>query len=146
MFHLNRLTVPIGVHVSLADQIAEVGNSGTQAAHLHFEKHAGGWSNPVDFNAELRATMAAGRFFRSSLPVTPPTPPPGKDWLDMASAQEVEELVRRIVQEEMLNKDARDTAFHAKQHAEVMGQLAPVTQAEPVLRQLVEKIHNKVGA
>lgn len=145
MFHLNRVTVSAGQHVSLADQIAEVGASGTQAAHLHLEKHAGSWSNPVDFTAELRTVMAEGRFFRTSLPTTPSTPPPGKDWLDMATAAEVEKLVRRIVQEELINKDARDTAFHTVLHDKVMDQLAPVTTDPPVLRQLVEQIHNQTA-
>lgn len=153
MFHLNRLVVSIDQHVTLADQIAEVGNSGTQAAHLHLEKHSGGWSNPVDFNAELRSVMTQGRFFRTSLPVTPPVPPAGKDWLEMATKEEVEELVRRITQEEILNQDARIKATITAPLNAVLTQIDPAgvaagkatTPSEPYLRQLVEGIHNKVN-
>lgn len=146
MFHLNRVTVSTGLHVTLADQVAEVGASGTQAAHLHLEKHVGSWANPVDFTGELRTVMAQGRFFRSSLPVTPPTPPPGKDWLDMATVAEVEQLVRRIVQEELTNKGERDKAVFTAMIQPVLDQLAPRTRDKPVVRDLIERLVNKTGA
>jgi murein DD-endopeptidase MepM/ murein hydrolase activator NlpD len=62
MFHTHAITVPVGSWHPAGSPIAEVGNSGTQAAHLHLEEHAGGWSNPVDFTADAYEVIDAGRW------------------------------------------------------------------------------------
>lgn len=69
--------------------------------------------------------------------------PDSGDWLDMASIDDVRNVVREIVQQEMANKDARDKAYHDVLHAAVMGQLAPRTTDAPVLRDLVEQTFNQ---
>lgn len=62
MFHLHAVTHPTGVHVDAGHPIAEVGNSGTQAAHLHLEEHAGAWNLPIDMTADCHEVIAAGRW------------------------------------------------------------------------------------
>ena len=62
MFHTHAITVPVGTWHPAGAPIAEVGNSGTQAAHLHLEEHAGGWSNPVDFTGDAHEVIDAGRW------------------------------------------------------------------------------------
>lgn len=99
-FHLNRVTVSIGTHLEVGDQLGEVGNSGTDAAHLHLETHVGSWSNPVNATQELRDAMAAGRWPRKAAP-PPPPPIPQED--DMTTLAEV--------QQEFVNQDARMAAF-----------------------------------
>jgi len=43
--------------------IAEVGNTGTQAPHLHLEEHReGSWSSPVDYTADAYEVIDAGRW------------------------------------------------------------------------------------
>lgn len=70
MFHLNRVTGPAGVWLAAGTPIAEVGNTGTQAPHLHLEEHrAGSWSSPVDFTADAYEVIDAGRW-----PGLPPEP------------------------------------------------------------------------
>lgn len=81
MFHLSAVTVPVGTHVRAGQVIARVGNSGTEAPHLHLEEHVGSWSNPVDCTADVAECIAAGRFPGAALPsptppVTPATPTP----------------------------------------------------------------------
>lgn len=97
MFHTNRVTVPIGSWHPAGSPIAEVGNSGTQAAHLHLEEHSGGWSNPIDMTNDCYEVINAGRW-----PTGSPPPPQG-DWFDMAT----EEDLRRIVKDE-INKAMGD--------------------------------------
>jgi hypothetical protein len=70
MFHLNRVIAPLGSWVPAGAVIAEVGNTGTQAAHLHLEEHAGSWSSPVDFTVDAYEVIDAGRW-----PGTLPPPP-----------------------------------------------------------------------
>lgn len=62
MFHLHCVTAPTGQWTPAGAPIAEVGNTGTQAAHLHLEEHAGGWSNPVDYTADAYEVIDAGRW------------------------------------------------------------------------------------
>jgi Peptidase family M23 len=62
MFHLNAVTCAAGVIVPAATPIAEVGNTGTQAAHLHLEEHRDSWSNPIDFTADAYEVLDAGRW------------------------------------------------------------------------------------
>jgi hypothetical protein len=91
MFHTNRVTVPVGSWHPAGAPIAEVGNTGTQAAHLHLEEHVGGWSNPIDFTNDAYEVINAGRW---------PTGGGSQgDWFDMASKEDL----RQIVSEE-LNK------------------------------------------
>lgn len=68
-FHTNRVTAPVGAWVAAGVPIAEVGNTGTQAAHLHLEEHVGSWSAPVDFTSDAYEVIDAGRW-----PGTPPQP------------------------------------------------------------------------
>jgi murein DD-endopeptidase MepM/ murein hydrolase activator NlpD len=86
MFHLDSVTHPTGVHVAAGHPIARVGNSGTQAAHLHLEEHAGAWNMPIDFTADAHEVINAGRW-------------PGQegDWFAMAT----EEQLRAIVKDEI---------------------------------------------
>ena len=72
MFHLNAVTIGTGEWVSAGTPIAQVGNSGTQAAHLHLEEHYGSWSNPVDFTNDAYEVIEAGRWPGSA-------PPPEED-------------------------------------------------------------------
>jgi hypothetical protein len=72
MFHTHAITVPVGSWHPAGAPIAEVGNSGTQAAHLHLEEHAGGWSSPVDFTNDAYEVIEAGRWPGSA-------PPPEED-------------------------------------------------------------------
>jgi hypothetical protein len=90
MFHLDTVTVPIGSWHAAGSPIARVGNSGTQAAHLHLEEHAGGWGNPVDFTNDAYEVIDAGRW-----PGTPPAPP--KDWFDMATKEELAQVVEDLL-------------------------------------------------
>lgn len=77
MFHLNRVTGPAGVWLAAGTPIAEVGNTGTQAPHLHLEEHReGSWSSPVDFTADAYEVINAGRW-----PGLAP-PPPEDDMTD----------------------------------------------------------------
>jgi hypothetical protein len=63
MFHTRAgAQIPLNSPVGAGARIAEVGNTGTQAAHLHLEEHAGGWSNPVDFTADAYEVINAGRW------------------------------------------------------------------------------------
>lgn len=62
MFHLNKVTVGHGTHAPAGSPIAEVGNTGTQAAHLHLEEHVGSWGNPIDFTNDAYEVIEAGRW------------------------------------------------------------------------------------
>jgi len=90
MFHLNAVTVPIGHWARAGSPIAQVGNTGTQAAHLHLEEHAGDWASPIDFTDDAYEVIDAGRW-----PGTPPPPP--KDWFDMATKEELIEVVETLL-------------------------------------------------
>jgi Peptidase family M23 len=70
MFHTNRVTVATGSWHPAGAPIAEVGNSGTQAAHLHLEEHVGGWSNPIDMTADCHEVINAGRWPGGDGPLT----------------------------------------------------------------------------
>ena len=132
LFHLARPLLSVGDRFTPSTPVAEIGNSGTQATHLHVEKHEGNFSNPVDFTAELREALAAGRFAG----VTAPTPIT-KDWFDMATEAEV----RKIVKEEV----AAAIFGTAINSITTVGQLAP-NGTDPTLRSLVERIVNKLEA
>lgn len=72
---------------------------------------------------------------------------PPKDWFDMATKDELAEVVRAVVRDEVAKavKEQTDDNFLyiAAEFKKIMGQLAPVTQDEPVLRQIVEKTYNQ---
>jgi hypothetical protein len=88
MFHLNKWIAQVGDYAAAGTPIAEVGNSGTQAAHLHLEEHSGGWSNPIDFTNDAYEVINAGRW-----PTGGPPPTQG-DWFDMATKEELTQIVR----------------------------------------------------
>lgn len=85
MFHTNRVTVAVGSWHPAGAPIAEVGNSGTQAAHLHLEEHAGGWSNPIDMTADCHEVINAGRW--------PGSGSTEGDWFDMATEAQLRAIV-----------------------------------------------------
>lgn len=88
-FHLQgEPVVPLDVWVLAGTQIACVGNSGTQAAHLHLENHAGSWSHAVDFNADVQDAINGGRWPGASTPDHPPpeeAPVANGDWCKIAN-------------------------------------------------------------
>jgi hypothetical protein len=90
MFHLNRVTIGVGQLVAAGTAIAEVGNTGTQAAHLHLEEHAGSWSAPVDFTGDAYEVINAGRW--------PGTGPAGEDD-DMTEAdfQRIADMINHAI-------------------------------------------------
>jgi hypothetical protein len=98
--------VPVGHWAPAGSPIAEVGNTGTQAAHLHLEEHAGSWSSPIDFTDDAYEVINAGRW-----PGTPPPPP--KDWFDMATKDELREVV-----EELLKKYTNTNSTWQDEHAQ----------------------------
>lgn len=71
-----------------------------------------------------------------------PDQPTTGDWFDMATEEDLRRIVTEVVREELTNQDTRAAAFHAAQHAEVIGQLAPRTTAAPVARDLLEQVWN----
>lgn len=102
-FHLSKITGTEGVRVSAGVKIAEVGMTGTEAPHLHFEQHVGSWDNPVDCTAEVAEAIAAGRFGLQ--------PQPAKDWFDMASKDDLKAAIREVLAEDDLPQFVAELAW-----------------------------------
>lgn len=94
-FHLNGPpVVPINQWVRQGTVIAHVGNSGTQAAHLHEEEHRDSWSNPINNTADIAACYDQGRFAGNTGPIPNPQP---EDWFTMATKEELRDVVREEI-------------------------------------------------
>lgn len=148
-FHLSSYD-PGAPHGSIVEAGQVYGYTGTTGAstgpHAHLELLING--SYIDPQPSLEAARAK--------PTPPPTPvpDPDKDWFDMATAAELEAIVRKVVQEEMLNQDARINVRLGAPIDAMLTQLDPagvaagtaVRPSEPYLRQLVERVVNKTEA
>lgn len=144
-FHHSRYERTSG-HVEAGDVVAYIGSTGASTGpHAHLELWVGG--RVIDPQPSLEAA-------RGKPTPAPPTTDPDKDWFDMATPAELEAIVRKVVQEEMLNQDARINVRLGAPIDAMLTQLDPagvaagsaVRPSEPYLRQLVERVVNKTEA
>ena len=131
-FHLSKFNAGPG-RVNAGEVVGYVGTTGSSTApHAHMEL----WANGRDFDPLPMFTAA------QQAATIPPAP---EDWLTMATEQEVEAIVRRVVQEEIANQDKRMQAAIVGPLFAVWDQLdprrSPGVPVTPV-RDLVEQIHN----
>lgn len=114
-FHMNGYSVSVGQRVKEGQQVGEVGNTGTGAAHLHQQMHLldglpGEWTDrtAVSHTAELQ-WLIDNNFFVGSNSAPPTTPTPEDDMPSMDELKK--ELVPLIALEIAASEDRLKTSL-----------------------------------